>query len=42
MKKSLLFVLLCLVVLLTGCGRIKRKLSGGSQPKAPPKTVLRT
>ena len=37
MKKSLLFVFLCLVVLLAGCGRIKKKLSGSSSPKPPPK-----
>ena len=36
MKRSLLFVFLCLVVLLTGCGRVKRKLSGSSSPKPPP------
>ena len=42
MKKRLLFVFLGLVVLLTGCGRIKRKLSGGSSPKAPPKDPFYT
>lgn len=42
MKKTLLYVFLCLIVLLTGCGRVKRKLSGGSQPKAPPKDPFYT
>ena len=42
MKKTLLFVFLGLVVLLAGCGRIKRKLSGGSQPKAQPKDPFYT
>lgn len=42
MKKRLLYVFLCLVVLLTGCGRIKRKLSGGSAPKTPPKDPFYT
>lgn len=42
MKKTLLSAFLCLVVLLTGCGRVKRKLSGGSQPKAPPKDPFYT
>ena len=41
MKKTLLYVFLCLVVLLTGCGRIKRKLSG-SKPKEPPKDPFYT
>ena len=42
MKKTLLFLFLGLVVLLAGCGRIKRKLSGGSQSKAPPKDPFYT
>jgi len=42
MKKRLLFVFLGLVVLLTGCGRIKRKLSGGSSSKSPPKDPFYT
>ena len=42
MKKTLLYVFLCLVVLLTGCERIKRKLSGGSSPKTPPKDPFYT
>ena len=41
MKKTLLYIFLCLVVLLTGCGRIKRKLNGSS-PKAPPKDPFYT
>ena len=42
MKKTLLYVFLCLVVILTGCGRIKRKLSGGGSPKTPPKDPFYT
>ena len=35
-RKTLLFLFLGLIIVLTGCGRIKRKLSGGSSPKPPP------
>ena len=42
MKKTLLFVFLGLVVMLTGCGRVKRKQSGGSSSKPPPKDPFYT
>ena len=40
MKKTLFFVFLCLIVLLSGCGRLKK--SGGSTPKTPPKPPFYT
>lgn len=41
MKKKLLFLLLGVIVLLTGCGRLK-KTRGSSAPKTPPKPPFYT
>ena len=41
MKRKLLLVLLGVIMLLTGCGRLK-KMRGGSTPKTPPKPPFYT